>query len=983
MHFRCPHLPDRLGAIVTLGLIHLLAFHSPAATWFVSNVGTNGYLVGSDSNEGTTTNAPFLTIAHACSVAASGDSIRVNPGGVPYQESTPGFQFLVVDRPLTIQTDPSWLGQGKAVLQPPESAEAPLELAADGLVLEDLVIDANQGTSLSRGVTLRGDVLSATLRRCDFKNFPARASFCLASTATHSQVLLDRCTATRANGVDSSVAFLAPPGNTTNLSISLLGCEVSGIYGVLLHSGLASGPFRLLCDVAPDGTRNTFSNLAYCVTWGACPDGTELTLTNCDLADIRQQAFRGSGSPAANMPSLTLAGIRVTNTPNPLVSCEDLETIGSLDITGLEYHGSAYVLYNLGTISQARITQSTIGGDCPVVYSANASLQNLSLSSCRFDSTSRVIQMSSGGGGLLVTGCQFSNTTETAIFLSGPFPNVTVTSNTLTGAYGLLDVRGICASNIFVGGNYISLTNATTDPIAVVGSTGVEICYNTIWSDAAAAHGILVGTDGYDIFDDNSGADAEASLGATSSGTWIAQRWDMAGAASCAGRGVASFSIFARKNGEPAGTITAFLYGDSAGAPGSLLATSSVSVPASALAAGSTRPLEFWFDDPYTAAYSTPYWLVLKYDGTVNGTDYVVLDGNSKAYALSTSDNGTVWNPGNHSLLYNVYHGSFECINPLVHDNFIACSTPSANLHCVILGGVSGGQVYRNQAYGGGPMLVAKLVDGSSRPCLFYDNLVFEYSGTQEGLRDKGSRGVQFLHNTVVLNGTRGVAILLDNNYFGDSYNGHPSVGAVAKNNIFYASSLPGSGIIYQLGALGYLSPTCIAPSIDYNLVFAGPGVRYFGIDDSDGMHESAYTSWSSWQAAGYDVHGINLDPRLSNPVNPSSPVDFTPAQDSPALGAGTDLLTTVSADFYGVSNNETPTVGAMQAPTAPQLDILSSAVDVQIGVNGITGQRLALEASADLLLWQSLATNTLSTNRWIYTNTASSWEFYRAVLCR
>jgi hypothetical protein len=58
--------------------------------------------------------------------------------------------------------------------------------------------------------------------------------------------------------------------------------------------------------------------------------------------------------------------------------------------------------------------------------------------------------------------------------------------------------------------------------------------------------------------------------------------------------------------------------------------------------------------------------------------------------------------------------------------------------------------------------------------------------------------------------------------------------------------------------------------------------------------------------------------------------------------------------------------------------------MQLRIGVNGISGQTIVLQNSTDLLNWQPLATNTLSTGTWTYTNAASSdpsRKFYRALL--
>jgi hypothetical protein len=68
-----------------------------------------------------------------------------------------------------------------------------------------------------------------------------------------------------------------------------------------------------------------------------------------------------------------------------------------------------------------------------------------------------------------------------------------------------------------------------------------------------------------------------------------------------------------------------------------------------------------------------------------------------------------------------------------------------------------------------------------------------------------------------------------------------------------------------------------------------------------------------------------------------------------------------------------------------PTLDITQlSTSQIRIGVNGQVGQTLVLQAAADLVNWQSVATNTLSTSVWFFTNAqpaAATRLFYRAKL--
>src|SRR5207302_952930 len=61
--------------------------------------------------------------------------------------------------------------------------------------------------------------------------------------------------------------------------------------------------------------------------------------------------------------------------------------------------------------------------------------------------------------------------------------------------------------------------------------------------------------------------------------------------------------------------------------------------------------------------------------------------------------------------------------------------------------------------------------------------------------------------------------------------------------------------------------------------------------------------------------------------------------------------------------------VQVMPIQQAPTLDITQlSTSQIRIGVNGQIGQTLILQAVGDLVNWQSVATNTLSTTTWFFT---------------
>jgi hypothetical protein len=76
--------------------------------------------------------------------------------------------------------------------------------------------------------------------------------------------------------------------------------------------------------------------------------------------------------------------------------------------------------------------------------------------------------------------------------------------------------------------------------------------------------------------------------------------------------------------------------------------------------------------------------------------------------------------------------------------------------------------------------------------------------------------------------------------------------------------------------------------------------------------------------------------------------------------------------------------VTILPSRVTPSLDIAVGPPEIIVGVNGASGQRIALQVSSDLQNWLSVATNALTSNRWIYTNTSAADDgrlFYRAEL--
>jgi len=99
----------------------------------------------------------------------------------------------------------------------------------------------------------------------------------------------------------------------------------------------------------------------------------------------------------------------------------------------------------------------------------------------------------------------------------------------------------------------------------------------------------------------------------------------------------------------------------------------------------------------------------------------------------------------------------------------------------------------------------------------------------------------------------------------------------------------------------------------------------------------------------------------------------------------GLHLLLAVIKNGSQIRYLYAPEMVQVIANPAPVLDIAQiSAAQFRIGVNGQTNQTIVLESSSNFSSWQPVATNTLTTSRWDYTNSPAagiSPLFYRARL--
>ena len=110
--------------------------------------------------------------------------------------------------------------------------------------------------------------------------------------------------------------------------------------------------------------------------------------------------------------------------------------------------------------------------------------------------------------------------------------------------------------------------------------------------------------------------------------------------------------------------------------------------------------------------------------------------------------------------------------------------------------------------------------------------------------------------------------------------------------------------------------------------------------------------------------------------------VPLSAANASPGLHSVFAVLSGGGKSRYLYAPELVQVLANQQAPTLDIAQINSS--QFRIGVNGAAGQTIVLLNSSNLLNWQPLATNTLATSRWVYTNTppiGATVRFYRATV--
>jgi len=127
----------------------------------------------------------------------------------------------------------------------------------------------------------------------------------------------------------------------------------------------------------------------------------------------------------------------------------------------------------------------------------------------------------------------------------------------------------------------------------------------------------------------------------------------------------------------------------------------------------------------------------------------------------------------------------------------------------------------------------------------------------------------------------------------------------------------------------------------------------------------SAITSWSDWQANGFDAHSLNADPRVLGPLG-GGPGAYSLVAGSPAIDRGqtvTDALRGMGTqDAFGAATPQGARydIGAFEYrviipdPAAPRILRASRQMDGgwHVAFAGLSGRSYLMESSADLRSW-------------------------------
>ena len=557
-----------------------------------------------------------------------------------------------------------------------------------------------------------------------------------------------------------------------------------------------------------------------------------------------------------------------------------------------------------------------------------------------------------------------ANQKATVYINNATCPDIQIYNNTCSAAAGLVNIPSELVTNAIIRDNVVNLpANAVGDCMGVNCGTGLQIYNNTLNIAATGSlHAVLVGSDGFVTGASNTTSTGTQNLGDITDNTYVDQAFTTA-ALTVAGRTSysAGFTVSLSKAGTLDGTVTAYLYDDSASAPANLLETSTTSVANAALT-GTAQTFYFEFTSHTVLTAATVYHIVLKYNGTVDGVNYVKVNRNATVSGgvLSTSPDGTAWTANPALALIYAYLSCMGATDAKVYDNTINCTSPaSAQMHGLMLGSTLGGKAYGNLIFGTSIPLICK--DGFAAS--FYGNLVYTSAGSNQAcFYNKSGQNTNFYNNTLICASATEASfeIAPDSSLSVNITSGSGNF----KNNILIQSA-SGTNYIYKVVAntLGTYPDSGI--TIDYNVVYNS---------GSNAIDSERYSTWGAWQGAGFDTHSFNSDPLLTDQTTPTEMADFIPSFSSPAYHAGLSLNVSYPdvKDYRGHRYGNPPTIGGYEFTSYSIANTRTASTGGPYGrsaqFSSINSQRLSIASNATL---QAPSTS-LTVAGWFYFDTIS-----------
>lgn len=241
------------------------------ATYYVSNAVSNGYVLGSDSNSGLSKSLPFLTWAHAYSVATgSGDSVTGNPSGTTYVETA---IISPSGNAMTMQADQTVGGQ--CVINSTGLSTQFNSAGSGAMAINNITWDGNGITGGGNGIKPHANPITFT--GCVWQNYGA-GIYTINTSSANWQITAIKCTwaATVADGI------VVSGGSTSGLSVQ--GCTINNSDKFLNPNDTSHTTAYITITKASDGTRTTVSNST--LLFAAIPSGQTITALTIDHTDL-------------------------------------------------------------------------------------------------------------------------------------------------------------------------------------------------------------------------------------------------------------------------------------------------------------------------------------------------------------------------------------------------------------------------------------------------------------------------------------------------------------------------------------------------------------------------------------------------------------------------------------------------------------------------------------------------------------------------